>query len=415
MKILYFHQHFTTRAGASGTRSYEMATRLIEKGHEVTMVCGAMKASSTGLTQEYVDGKREGVVDGIHIIEFGLPYSNNQSFKDRIKVFAQYSVKSAQLALKAEYDLLFATSSPLTAAIPGIVMKWFRRAKRPFVFEIRDPWPEGPREMGVIKNPVALLLLEWLETWAYKAADFHIALSPGMVDAFLRKNVRQETVTMIPNGCDNNFFQPEKEKSFVIPGIAPEDTVAVFMGTHGYANGLDSVVDAAEVLKERGRKGIKIALIGDGAKKKSLVAAVEERKLADYVVFHDPIPKDKLKALIPRADIGLMLLSNVKTFYYASSPNKFFDFLSCGLPVVVNHPGWVKDLISENHCGVSAEPESAVALADAIEQMANLSPEERWQMGERARALAEREFDRDLLAERFIEVIERAYSTWNKK
>jgi hypothetical protein len=154
MHVLYFHQHFSTPTGSTGTRSYEMAQRLLAHGHEVTMVCGSGQMASSGLTGKPVDGMRRGSVDGINVIELCLPYSNYDSFLKRAWIFWLYAWRGVKLALRLDYDLLFATSTPLTAGIPGIVMQLFR--KKPFVFEVRDLWPELPREMGVISNLLIL-------------------------------------------------------------------------------------------------------------------------------------------------------------------------------------------------------------------------------------------------------------------
>jgi len=414
MKVLYFHQHFSTRAGAAGTRSYEMAKRLLARGHEVTVVCASNTTGQSGIQTEFVNGRREGVVDGIRVIEYQLSYSNRLSFQRRIVVFAKYAVRSTMLALKEDYDLLFATSAPLTAAIPGIAMKIFRLKKRPFVFEIRDPWPEAPKAMGVIKNPIVLGLIGLLETMAYRAADAYIALSPGMIETFTEKKVPRELVAMVPNGSDNECVFPTDSRNFELPGIENGDFVAAFTGAHGFANGLDKLIDAASILKARGLDRLRIVLIGDGAKKPSIQKRVEAEGLSQIVRFFDPIPKNKLQALMVEADLGLMILDNIHTFYYRSSPNKFFDYLSYGLPVLVNHPGWVKDLVEEYQCGVYADPDKSDALADAIEQMYKLDSSERLAMGKRSRALAESQFDRRDLSNRFVDHLESAYASWNK-
>ncbi len=153
MKILYFHQHFSTPQGSTGTRSYEMARKLIARGHQVTMICGSYQLASSGLSEK-PSGIRRGLVDGIDVIEFPLPYSNSDSFLKRTSTFLKFSLKSSFFPFKENFDLLFATSTPLTAGIPGILMKLFRSEK--FVFEVRDLWPELPREMGVISNPALL-------------------------------------------------------------------------------------------------------------------------------------------------------------------------------------------------------------------------------------------------------------------
>ncbi|MFW5697672.1 MAG: glycosyltransferase, partial [Fimbriimonadaceae bacterium] len=156
MRILYVHQYFTTPEGATGTRSYEFARRLLARGHQVTMLCASYKVSKTGLSGPFAKGRREGNVDGIDVVEFQLEFSNRTSLPQRAIVFLRFAWRSIKMALREDYDLIFATSTPLTAAIPGIAQKWFGRRKRPFVFEIRDPWPEAPRDMGLIKNRAVL-------------------------------------------------------------------------------------------------------------------------------------------------------------------------------------------------------------------------------------------------------------------
>src|SRR5690625_4178077 len=147
MRILYFHQHFSTPKGASGIRSYMMARRLVEAGHHVTMVCGSPERADTGLSGAFQRGLRTGIVDGIEVIELDLQYSNADSFSKRTVTFLRFALRSIGLALTQQYDLVFATSTPLTAGIPGIFARWLRG--KPFVFEVRDLWPELPREMGV--------------------------------------------------------------------------------------------------------------------------------------------------------------------------------------------------------------------------------------------------------------------------
>jgi len=207
MRVLYFHQHFSTPFGSTGTRSYEMAQRLIARGHAVTMVCGSGQMASSGLEGEPVDGMRRGGVDGIDVIELCLPYSNYDSFPKRAWIFFLYAWRSAKLALRLDYDLLFATSTPLTAGIPGIVMKLFR--KKSFVFEVRDLWPELPREMGVITNPLILKAMDILEWLSYHSADACIGLSPGIVRGIIRRNIPASRAIMIPNGCDLELFKPD--------------------------------------------------------------------------------------------------------------------------------------------------------------------------------------------------------------
>lgn len=389
MHILYFHQHFSTPQGSTGIRSYEMARRLIHHGHKVTMVCGSYGGGKTGLEGEFVKGRREGVIDGIRIIELNLAYSNSDGLIKRSGLFLKFAVKSIGLALTEKYDVVFATTTPLTAGIPGVFARWLRA--KPFVFEVRDLWPELPKQMGVIKNPIVLSMLSFLEWASYRSAHRCIGLSPGIVAGIKQRGVKEDKISLVPNGCDLNIFGKES-----IPwrpaSINEDDLMAVFTGTHGMANGLDAVLNAAKELKARGNDKIKIALVGQGKLKPKLQARAEA-ELLDNVIFHDPVNKDKLSGLMSSADIGLQVLANVPAFYYGTSPNKFFDYIASGLPVLNNYPGWLAGMIKDERCGFSIEPENSVAFADALES-ALFDKAQLIDMGINSRTLAEKKFDR---------------------
>lgn len=396
MKVLYFHQHFSTPKGSAGIRSYQMARNLIRNGHQVTMVCGSYGGGNTGLGTPFLKGKRTGQVDGIDIIELDLAYSNADGFVKRSLTFLKFALKSIGIALRHNYDVVFATTTPLTAGIPGIFARWLRR--KPFVFEVRDLWPELPKAMGVIKNPVVLggmSLLEWL---SYRSAHRCIGLSPGIVDGIASRGVPQERIELVPNGCDVEIFS-QNESPWRPGGINDDQFMAVFTGTHGQANGLCAVVAAAEVLQNRGREDIKIALVGDGKNKPQIQDMVRKKGL-DSIVFHAPVPKQKLVGLMASADIGLQILANVPAFYYGTSPNKFFDYISAGLPVLNNYPGWLAGLIQQHDCGYAVAPGDAEAFADTLEHAADNKRELKVK-GQRARELAEQQFNRSDLANRW--------------
>ena len=396
MKILYFHQHFSTPKGSAGIRSYAMAQSLIRNGHQVTMVCGSFGAGQTGLTQPFNKGMRRGMVDGIDIIEFELPYSNALSFLKRILIFLSFAFKSIKVALTEQYDVVFATTTPLTAGIPGIFAKWFRC--KPFVFEVRDLWPELPKAMGVIKNPIVLWMMSVLEWTSYHSADRLVGLSPGIVDGIIKRGIAPEKVASIPNGCDLDIFASEHQ-AWRPEGVKETDLMAIFTGTHGLANGLNAVLDAAVELKHRQRTDIKLVLVGDGMQKQALVERAIELQL-DNVIFHNPVNKAKLAGLMASADIGLQILANVPAFYYGTSPNKFFDYISAGLPVLNNYPGWLAELIIKEQCGFAVPPENPQAFADALEQAAN-QREQLIEMGRNGQQVAREQFNRSILSQKF--------------
>ena len=403
MKVLYYHQHFSTPTGSTGNRSYAMARALIARGHQVTMVCGSAQLGESGLHGAFRGGKREGVFDGIHVIEFKLPYSNSDGFIKRTKTFLKFALRSSWIAMRSDADLIFATTTPLTAGIPGIFARWFRH--KPFVFEVRDLWPDLPREMGVIRNPFALRAMSILEWSSYRSAHRLIGLSPGIVEGIARQGVAKERIKMIPNGCDLDIFM-KPAAPWRPDGVAAGDLMAIFAGTQGVANGLDAVLGAAAELKRRKRIDIKLVLIGDGKLKPALQARADAEGL-NNVIFHSPVPKPRLAGLMAEADIGMQILANVPAFFFGTSPNKFFDYIAAGLPVLNNYPGWLADIIKETGCGYAIEPENPAAFADALIDAADHRDKLR-KMGEHARKLAGERFDRAKLAEMFVEWLEQA-------
>ena len=401
MRLLYFHQHFATPRGASGTRSYEFARALIACGHQVTVVCGAHAHSGLELPYDAARGWHRGDVDGIDVISLPLAYANRDGLVRRGWTFLRFAFRSVRLALELEYDLAFATSTPITAVIPGLAAKWFRG--KPFVFEVRDLWPELPRALG-LRNPFVLGGMSLLEFLGYRSADACIGLSPGIVDGIRARSAADLPIAMIPNGCDLEVFHPTKRARLTLPGLGPDDFVAGFTGAHGVANGLDALLDVAAELKRRGDTRVKLAFIGDGKEKERLAKAAAERGLTNCL-FYPPVPKAELGAITASLDCGLMVLKDIPAFYRGTSPNKFFDYLAAGIPVVNNYPGWLAGLIEENRCGIVVPPGEAVAFADALQRLA-ADPAGRSAMGAAARGLGEKEFARSLLAAQFVTTLE---------
>lgn len=403
MKVLYFHQHFSTPRGATGIRSYEMARALVARGHQVTMVCGSYGAGNTGLAGDFRDGMRRGQVEGIDVVEFELRYANRDSFLKRTGTFLKFAWRSTWLALTEPHDVIFATSTPLTAGIPGIVARWLRGSR--FVFEVRDLWPELPREMGVIRNPVVLWAMGVLEWLSYHSARRVVGLSPGIVQGIARRGIPADRITMVPNGCDIELFADAPEP-WRPEGVKPSDLMAVFAGTHGMANGLDAALNAAAELGRRGRTDIKLVLIGDGQLKPALMARAQAEGLTN-VLFCNPVNKARLAGLMAATDVGLQLLANVPAFYYGTSPNKFFDYIASGVPPLINYPGWLAEVVAEHECGFAVPPDDPKAFADALEraasQRATLPA-----MGERARQLATTQFNRAHLAAQWVSWLEGA-------
>ena len=365
------------------------------------MVCGAHKLSGLDLPYDAACGWHRGHVDGIDVISLPLAYSNQDSLFRRGWTFLRFALRSVRLALELPCDLVFATSTPITAVIPGLAAKWLRG--KPFVFEVRDLWPELPRALG-LRDPFILGGMSLLEFLGYRSADACVGLSPGIVDGIRARSDARLPVTMIPNGCDLEVFHPAKRARLNLPGVGPDDFVAGFTGAHGVANGLDALLEVGRELKRRGDTRVKLVFIGDGKEKERLAAKAAELGLSNCLFFL-PVPKADLGAITASLDCGLMVLKDIPAFYRGTSPNKFFDYVAAGIPVVNNYPGWLAGLIEEHRCGVVVPPGDVAAFADALQRLA-ADPAACQAMGAAARALAEKEFARPLLADRFITTLE---------
>lgn len=408
MHVAYIHQYFTTPDQKGGTRSYEMARRLIDSGHRVSMIAGTSDLiGAEGKAGEVVPEN----VDGIEVYRIVEPYSNAMSFPRRWMAFLRFA-KRAVLVIRGlePVDVVFATSTPLTVGPAG--RKAARYHKAPLVFEVRDLWPELPIAMGIVKAAPLKWYLRRMEQSTYNAASRVVALAPGIKDGIVEAGYPADRVPVIPNCSDLDLFQPAESNAEVDadPRFGrPGDFRLVFTGAHGLANGLDAVLDAANVLKARGTTGVRFCFIGSGGLKPHLLERAKAEGLEDLTAWVDPVPKRELARILPQMDVGMMILKNVPAFYRGTSPNKFFDYLACGLPVLNNYPGWVGDYIRQARCGVVVEPDSPEAFADAVEDL-RARKEELPAMGQNARKLAEEKFDRDKLANQLVSVLEEAAS-----
>lgn len=405
MHILYLHQYFTTRSGVGGTRSYEFARYFVARGHQVTMVTAADPSVPWvgGLT-------RRRVVDGIDVVELRAGYSDYQSgtaigYGQRILAFVLFALASLAAVVRVRRpDVVFATSTPLTIGIPGIVARAWHRA--PLVFEVRDLWPEAPIQLGALRHPVAILLARWLERAIYRRSAQIIALSPGMRDGIVDAGVAPERITVVPNASDLDLFSPELDGGEFRTRWGLEGKfIALYFGTMGEANDLMQAVRAAEVLQQRGEERIAIVLHGKGRQRPELEAFVRERGLRN-VIFSASLPdKGAVARLVAAADVGMTIYKNVPVLY-TCSPNKLFDTLAAGRAAIVNSPGWLRELVEAGACGAYVRPDDAVDLADQLTALCD-DPERVAAYGRNARRLAEQQFDRRLLAERLLAVFER--------
>lgn len=393
MKILYFYQYFTTPRGSYGTRVYEFAKRWVDKGHQVTVVT-SVYAKSDIRASGFVDRQRH---DGIDVRVINVRIDNRQRILSRIWSFIHYMCVSCWFALTLPADVVIASSGPLTAGVPGLVARYLRRRK--FVFEVRDLWPEVAVELGIIKNRLLIKLAYWFEKRCYRASSRIIALSPGM-KADINRRFGLDNITSVTNSANISLFG-EPVKNPDLKDLNPY-TYAIYNGNIGEVNNSLWLYDAASMLASRNRHDICIVLAGDGQQKEALAKRAEDEGISNFILL-GLVPKNQLVGLIQNALVSLVPLKGTKVLD-TSSPNKFFESLAAGVPVVQNTNGWMKDYLAENNVGFTLDPDDPSSLADLLIKLHD-NPGIVKEMGARAKMLAVRDFDKDILADRMLEVL----------
>ena len=410
MHILYLHQYFATRSGFTGTRSYELSRQLIARGHRVTMIASG-RACEKEL--EVPEGKQfiETDVDGIHVVPIAAGYNNPHKGTglggaERMRHFLKFARLATRVGKQLERpDIVFATHTPLTIGLAG--MRLARHFDVPFVFEVRDVWPDALVNCGALSNPLVIWWLRRMARKIYAASDHIVALSPGMKEGVVQTGVAPERVTVITNGSDMDLFSPHVDGGPARQRLGLDDRfAAVYFGAMGQANGLDYAVHAAQVLKERGRDNIVIILHGGGGKRTELQSLANRLNL-DNVIFSDLVPdKSAVAGIVAACNACLTIYAQTRQ-EQSWSPNKMFDALAAGRPVLVNVPGWLADLVESNGCGRFVNPDQPASLADALTELSE-RPDLCVEMGRNSRQLAEREFSREVLASRLEKVLENA-------
>lgn len=391
MRITYIHQHFLMPDEAGIQRPWQFARRLAAEGHEVTILCGGADALET-------------VREGVRIIRLEVPYDNSMSTGRRMRSFIDFMARSTWLAARSRADLVFASSTPLTTAVPGMLGAAVQRA--PFVFEVRDLWPEVPIELGVIRSKPLIAAAKTLEHIAYRAARHVVALSPGMADGVRRASPNTD-VTVVPNASDIEEFAPARAEREVVRaelGWGEEETVLFYAGGFGAIYGLSWLVELAAELVKRGEP-FRVVMCGEGAHSDYLKDIARRRGLDPGEIFMGMVPHEQVQRMLPAADYAVSTVIAERSLEDASI-NKVFDALGAATPIIFNHGGWLSELVTAHGAGLRLERDPKLA-ADGLTAHGSGSGV-RSSMAERAHQLARDEFDRRKLFERFHGVLSAA-------
>ncbi len=400
MHILYIHQYFTTPLGCGGTRSYEFAKRWAAKGHKVTMLTSIAKLTDADLSAAKGWIIKRFKIDKIDVLALSVPYRQQMGALKRCLAFLAFLLLASLVVLFIKkVDIFYATSTPLTVGVPALVAKWFRSKK--YIFEVRDQWPEIPIELGIIKNKIVIKLLLWLEKTIYKKSAVIVALSPGMADGVRSVLKKEKPIAVVPNSSDIEVFRPDIDGSAVRKERGWDDKlVLLHFGAIGRTNGLGFVIDAAERLKTN--PDIHFVLVGNGSEKQALVGRVEQLGLRNIEIL-DSMSKTELAGFVAACNVSMVIFANYAILEH-NSANKFFDSLSAGKPVLLNYSGWQRDILEDNKAGFGCD---LCNLDEFVEKVLYLNSNRQQikQMGQNARRIAEKKFDRNKLANQVMELI----------
>jgi glycosyltransferase involved in cell wall biosynthesis len=405
-KLIYLHQYFNLPTNPGGTRSWELSRRLVRDGWHVVMVTRRKPQSTLDAWQQYLEKELADCSGRFELRLVGAAYGNEMSFKRRILAFLQFALKSSWVVLKErDVSLVFATSTPLTIALPAILRKWIWGTK--FVFEVRDLWPEMPIAVGALKSPIARGLARFLERLTYSQASQVIGLSPGMCEGIVSAGKPARLVHEVPNSSDLDRFDVPASLGEEFRAQHPEigdRPLVTYAGTFGLVNKVGYLVRVASEMK-RIAPEVCFLTVGGGAEFESVKLLAQELGVWEENYFQWPsLKKEQMPALFSAADVSAVLFAPIKEMEKNSS-NKFFDSLAAGRPVALNYGGWMKDLVEASGAGVYLDAfdhkVAAHSLAELLSDPARLKSS-----SEAAQQLARQKFDRELLYRKLREVLD---------
>lgn len=403
MHILLIHQAFVAIDEPGGTRHHELARFLAARGHQVTVIASTVsyltgKADASGVHEEAneLGGK-------VTVLRARTYSALHRSFVHRVFSFFSFMASSFWTGLQVRHvDLVWGTSPPIFQGVTAWLLARLKGAR--FLFEVRDLWPAFAIDVGVLRSPILIRLSEWLERFLYRRADRMMVNSPGFIEHVRQRGARR--VELVPNGADADMFDPfASGHAFRQTHELEGRFVALYAGAHGMSNDLDIVLEAAARLADRPE--IAVALVGDGKEKPRLQARAREMGLQN-VRFVPPVPKAGMAEALAAADVCIAILKPVK-MYATVYPNKVFDYMAAGRPVILAIDGVIRQVVEDARAGEFVPPGDPAALAAALRRLAD-DPQGSRGMGQNARNYIEAHFDRPALALKLATLMEEMIS-----
>lgn len=387
--ILYIHQYFKTPKEPGGTRSYWLAQALVKEGYNVTML------TTSNTIKNNVE---KTIIDNINVIYLKVAYGQEMSIFKRLFSFSIFMFKSTYYAfLQKNVDLVFATSTPLSVGFPPLIIKKIK--KTPYVFEVRDLWPEGPIELGILKNKFIQKMSYAFEKKCYKSSSLVVTLSPGMKSHITDRFPKTNAIS-VTNSANIKLFSSPKE-IITHPQLVGKK-FAIYTGNIGMVNNSELLYRTAKKLREEGRDDIVILLIGDGQQKEEIIKKSEG---LNTILFLELMPKVELVNYVKNALVSIIPLNDTPILS-TSSPNKLFESMAAAIPVIQTTNGWIKKMLQESQSGFTVSPTKEDELFDKLVFLADNEIEAE-EIGKRGLEFARRNFDKNILSERMIKAIEK--------
>ena len=398
MRILFLTQFFPPEVGATQARMHHCAQRLVEKGHQVTVITELPNHPKGVIFPGY--GRRlfrRSTEDELDVIRLWVYTSPHKNSLRRILFYFTYMINAVFAGLflaRGRYDVVFATSPPLTVVLAAYVVSWFKRCR--YVMDVRDLWPAVGVVLGEIRGNAFVSVLERLERLLYRRAAAITGVTRSFVDYIEQKGVDRGKIYFLPNGTIPELFHPDRQDHSIRQRLGLENKFVVgFCGNHGVAQGLPGILEAAQLLREH--EDVSFLFVGEGPLKERLLDTKRRERL-DNVLLLPEVPVDEIAGYINAADVMLVPLRKDKIFT-SFIPSKMFDFMACAKPIVLTVDGEARAILDEAGAGVYVEPDNPQALCDALVRLREC-PEVLTQMGQRGRAFVLEHYLRDTQAER---------------
>ncbi|MCH8490806.1 MAG: glycosyltransferase family 4 protein [Oceanicaulis sp.] len=407
MKLIYLHQYFKFPKEAGGTRSYDLAKSFLK--HDVDVVIVTSTSDIKYKTKKrWVIIEDEGLV--IHYIY--IPYNNKFSYFKRIESFLKFIWFSCFHIVKIKADVVLATSTPLTIGLPALIKRWF--SKTPFIFEVRDVWPEAVIAIGAINNVCVKKILYWFEYIIYKNAFTIVPLSNDMQKSIVNRYpvYAHKTDIVIENISEVNRFQ-SADKVYLVENILnlKPRFIVLYAGTFGLVNGLHKVVELAEKTLQIDKELVYV-LLGDGSEKEKIIQLAQDKKILNInFCILDSVPKADLPIWYNTASMGSSFVINIEELW-ANSANKFFDTLAAGRPILINHLGWQAEVIRKYNVGFVLPH---VITDEVALQFVEYSKSKETQLLQKKKALilAKEEYSLEKATQKYLKIFARVSSNFS--